>query len=58
MGRVGQTLLGGGAASGDGNEFSNLFFESFGESIHCETVLEEHHPAEGGRQEGDDPEDF
>lgn len=58
MGQVGQTLLGGGAASGDGNEFSDLLLKSFGEPFHRESVLEEHHPAEGGRHEGDDPEDF
>ena len=51
-------LLGRSAASGEGNEFSDFFFHTFGEPFCRESVLKEHHPAESGRHEGDDPEDF
>ncbi len=35
-----------------------LFPHAMAEALHAKTVLEEHHPAEGGGQKSEEPEDF
>lgn len=35
-----------------------LFPDAMAKALHAKTVLEEHHPAEGGSQKSEEPEDF